>query len=69
MSNAKSDILCYNFGYTFRANLRKLVSFVKEGHVLAWENETYKKKFYKMSLHEAANNWIDKKGDTIVIEY
>ena len=69
MNSTKSDILFYNAGYSLRADIRKLVGFSKGGHVLAWKNETYKKKYYKMSLHEAANNWIDKKGDAIVIEY
>ena len=69
MNSTKSDILFYNAGYSLRADIRKLVGFGKGGHVLAWKNETYKKKYYKMSLQEAANNWIDKKGDAIVIEY
>ena len=69
MSSTKSDILFYGAGYSLRADKRKLVGFSKGGHVLAWDNKTYKKKYYKMSLQEAANNWIDKKGDAIVIEY
>ena len=69
MSSTQSDILDYNVGYTLRANLRKLVSFLKEGNVLACKNETYKKKFYEISLHKAAVKRIDKKADAIIIEY
>jgi len=69
MNSTKSDILFYNAGYSLRADIRNLVGFGKGGHVLAWKDETYKKKYFKMSLQEAANNWIDKNGDAIVIEY
>jgi|GEM_PF-2342377 hypothetical protein len=69
MNSTKSDILFYNAGYSLRADIRNLVGFGKGGHVLAWKDETYKKKYYKMSLQDAANNWIDKNGDAIVIEY
>ena len=69
MNSTKSDILFYGAGYSLRADKRKLVGFSKGGHVLAWDNKTYKKRYFKMSLQEASTNWIDNKGDAIVVEH
>jgi hypothetical protein len=65
----KSDINFYGAGYSIQADKRKIHGFEDWGHVLAWDNKTYKKKYLKMSLQKAVNNWLDKKGDAIVIDY
>lgn len=65
----KSDIDYYGAGYSIQADKREISGFEDWGHVLAWSDKTYKKKYFKMSLQEAVNNWIDKKSDTIVIDY
>lgn len=77
MKATKSDIEYYGAGYSIRADERKIRGLGRGwGHVMAFGaainngNDTnYKKKYFKMSLQEALNNWIDKKGDAIVIDY
>ena len=65
----KSDIDYYGAGYSIQADKRNIYGFEGGGHVLAFNDKTYKKKYFKMSLQEAVNNWIDKEGDAIVVDY
>ncbi len=70
MKATKSDIDYYGAGYSIRADEREIRGLGRGwGHVMAFNDNTYKKKYFKMSLQEALNNWIDKKGDAIVIDY
>ena len=65
----KKDLEFYNAGFSIEADKRKISGFEDWGHVLAWDNKTYTKKYFDMSLQEAVNNWIDKKGNAVVVDY
>lgn len=65
----KKDLVFYNAGFSIEADKRKISGFEDWGHVLAWDNKTYTKNYFDMSLQEAVNNWIDKKGNTVVVDY
>ncbi len=70
MKATKSDIDYYGAGYSIRADEREIRGLGRGwGHVMACNDDTYKKKYIKMSLQEALNNWIVKKGVAIVIDY
>jgi hypothetical protein len=70
MKATKSDIDYYGAGYSIRSEDRKVDKGPRGwGHSIAQDDNIYKKKYIKMSLQEALNNWIDKKGDAIVIDY
>ena len=65
----KKDLEFYNAGFSIEADKRKISGFEDWGHVLAWDNKTYTKNYFDMSLQEAVNNWIDKKGNAVVVDY
>lgn len=65
----KKDIDFYNAGFSIEAEERKVSGFEDWGHVLAWDDKTYKKNYFNISLQEAVTNWMDKKSNTKVIEY
>ena len=65
----KKDLEFYNAGFSIEADKRKISGFEDWGHVLAWDNKTYTKNYFDMSLREAVNNWIDKKGNAVVVDY
>ena len=65
----KKDLGFYNAGFSIEADKRKILGFEDWGHVLAWDNKTYTKNYFDMSLQEAVNNWIDKKGNAVVVDY
>lgn len=65
----KKDLVFYNAGFSIEADKRKISGFEDWGHVLAWDNKTYTKNYFDMSLQEAVNNWIDKKGNAVVVDY
>lgn len=65
----KKDLEFYNAGFSIEAEKRKISGFEDWGHVLAWDNKTYTKNYFDMSLQEAVNNWIDKKGNAVVVDY
>ena len=65
----KKDLEFYNAGFSIEADKRKISGFEDWGHVLAWDNKTYTKNYFDMSLKEAINNWIDKKGNAVVVDY
>ena len=65
----KKDLEFYNAGFSIEADKRKISGFEDWGHVLAWDNKTYTKNYFDMSLQEAVNNWIDRKGNAVVVDY
>ena len=65
----KKDLEFYNAGFSIEADKRKISGFEDWGHVLAWDNKTYTKNYFDMSLQEAVNNWIDKKGNAVIVDY
>ena len=65
----KKDLEFYNAGFSIEAEKRKISGFEDWGHVLAWDNKTYTKNYFDMSLQEAVKNWIDKKGNAVVVDY
>ena len=65
----KKDLEFYNAGFSIEAEKRKISGFEDWGHVLAWDNKTYTKNYFDISLQEAVNNWIDKKGNAVVVDY
>ena len=65
----KKDLEFYNAGFSIEADKRKISGFEDWGHVLAWDNKTYTKNYFDISLQEAVNNWIDKKGNAVVVDY
>ena len=65
----KKDLEFYNAGFSIEADKRKISGFEDWGHVLAWDNKTYTKNYFDMSLQGAVNNWIDRKGNAVVVDY
>ncbi len=65
----KKDLEFYNAGFSIEADVRKISGFEDWGHVLAWDNKTYIKNYFDISLQEAVNNWIDRKGNMVVVDY
>ena len=65
----KKDLEFYNAGFSIEADKRKISGFEDWGHVLAWDNKTYTKNYFDMSLQEAIKNWIERKGNAVVIDY
>jgi hypothetical protein len=69
MSAIKSDIKFYDAGYSIRADARKVKGLQDWGHVIGWNEETYKKSYYIQSLESAFKNWLNDSGDATVIDF
>lgn len=69
MQSTKSDIEFYDAGYSINAEKRRVSGFEDWGHVLAWDDKTYKKVYTEQSLQSAIKNWVNKSGDATVVDY
>lgn len=68
-SATTSDINFYGAGVMIDANKRGVTGFQQGGHVLAFQNQTYTKKFGNMSVRDAINNWLDNDTtDTVILD-